>query len=209
MPTWLSLAISCLAFLVSGLTLWLTFLRKGELLMTQPTSVFFGPDGPSFDGGSKVYLRTMLYATAKRGYVLESLYISLQRNETKQNFNMWVCGEKGDLNRGSGLFVPQEGVTLAHHFLLPADGASFSFLTGSYTLTVFAKGVGKGRTVELTVIRLTIDDSTARALSESNSGLYFDWSPDQQVYHSHVRNRGDSSAHNKILKQLFENKLNG
>lgn len=61
---------------------------------------------------NKIYLRTLLYSTAKRGQVLESLHISLQRNESKQNFNIWVYGEKGNLKRGSGLFVAQEGVTL-------------------------------------------------------------------------------------------------
>jgi hypothetical protein len=115
MPTWLSLAVSCLALVVSAVTAWLTFFRKGRLVMTQPTTVFFGPDGPMFERGkNKVYLRTLLYSTAKRGHVLESLYLSLHRNEAKQNFNIWVYGEKGDLKRGSGLFVPPEGVTFDH-----------------------------------------------------------------------------------------------
>jgi hypothetical protein len=127
-----SLGISCLALLVSGITAWLTFFRKGELVMTQPTVVFFGPDGSRFDSNkNKVYLRTLLYSTAKRGPVLESLHVSLQRNESKQNFNIWVYGEKGNLTRGSGLFVAQDGVTFDHHFLLPDDGADFQFLSGT------------------------------------------------------------------------------
>lgn len=126
MSTWFGFAISCLALIVSGITAWLTFFRKGKLLMTQPTTVFFGPDGSKFEGSkSKVYLRTLLYSTAKIGHVLESLHISLQRNESKQNFNIWVYGEKGKLHRGSGLFIPQEGVTFDHHFLLSVDGANF------------------------------------------------------------------------------------
>ncbi|MDX6383145.1 MAG: hypothetical protein QOK48_718 [Blastocatellia bacterium] len=100
--------------------------------MTQPTVVFFGPDGSRFDSNkNKVYLRTLLYSTAKRGPVLESLHVSLQRNESKQNFNIWVYGEKGNLTRGSGLFVAQDGVTFDHHFLLPDDGADFQFLSGT------------------------------------------------------------------------------
>src|SRR6266850_2687679 len=52
--------ISCLA-LVSGITAWLTFFRKGKLVMTQPTVVFFGPDGSRFDSKkNKIYLRTLL-----------------------------------------------------------------------------------------------------------------------------------------------------
>src|SRR6267154_3325079 len=96
-----SFGISCLALLVSGITAWLTFFRKGQLVMTQPTVVFFGPDGSRFDSDkNKIYLRTLLYSTAKRGQVLESLHVSLHRNESKQNFNIWVYGEKGNLTRG-------------------------------------------------------------------------------------------------------------
>jgi hypothetical protein len=60
----LSFGISCLALLISGITAWLTFFRKGKLVMTQPTVVFFGPDGSRFDSDkNKIYLRTLLYST--------------------------------------------------------------------------------------------------------------------------------------------------
>ena len=205
MPTWLPVAISCLALAVSVLNAWLTFFHKGRLAMTQPTTVLLGPDGPSFDGESKVYLRTLLYSSAKRGYVLESLHLSLQRNETKQNFNIWVYGEKGDLDRGSGLFVPQEGVSLAHHFLLPEDGAAFSFLAGSYVLSVFAKGVGQRASTKLMTIPLSISDSQAKELSEPHTGIFFDWSPDQQAYHSHVKSHiGKKTDMEKFLQIMKE-----
>ncbi|MFZ6765569.1 hypothetical protein ACO0LM_00685 [Undibacterium sp. Di26W] len=204
MLTWFTFAIACLALCVSAITAWLTFFHKGRLVMTQPTTVYFGPDGPSFDGRNKVYLRTLLYSTAKRGYALESLYLSLQRNGTKQNFNVWVCGEKGALDRGSGLFVPQEGVTLAHHFLLPDDGAIFSFLAGAYTLSVYAKGGGEHKPTELMTIRLSLSESTAKELLAPNTGLYFDWSHDQQTYHPHVRTMARKEANLKNLLQFIE-----
>lgn len=190
MSPWLSVAISCLALVVSSVTAWLTFFRKGRLVMTQPTVVFLGPDGPMFEAGKcKVYLRTLLYSTAKRGHVVESLYLSLQRNETKQNFNIWVYGEKGDLKRGSGLFVPQEGVTFDHHFLLPEDGAAFKFLAGGYRLSVFARLVGQRTSTQLMAIHLSISEAQAKSLSEPSTGIYFDWGPDQQSYHPHVQSR--------------------
>lgn len=193
MSTWFSFAISCLALVVSGITAWLTFFRKGKLLMTQPTTVFFGPDGSKFEGDkSKVYMRTLLYSTAKRGHVLESLHISLHRNESKQNFNIWVYGEKGKLHRGSGLFIPQEGVTFDHHFLLPVDGANFSFIAGIYKLTVFAKIVGAKVPDELFRIDLTINEFQAARLSAPNAGIYFDWGPDQQNYHPHISIQPDT-----------------
>lgn len=181
MSPWLSIAISCFALLISGITAWLTFFRKGKLVMTQPTVVFFGPDGIRFDSTkNKIYLRTLLYSTAKRGQVLESLHVSVHRHESKQNFNIWVYGEKGSLKRGSGLFVPQEGVASDHHFLLPEDGANFEFLAGPYTLSVYAKLVGDVQPRELLSINLSLSESQAKQLQEPNTGIYFDWGPDQQ-----------------------------
>jgi hypothetical protein len=202
MSNWLSLAISCLALGVSGVTAWLTFFRKGRLAMTQPTVVFFGPDGPMFEHPqNKVYLRTLLYSTAKRGHVLEALYLSLQRNESKQNFNVWVYGEKGNLNRGSGLFVPQEGVALDHHFLLPEDGAHFAFLEGAYTLTVFARLVGQREATELLTFRLVVTEALAKATSQPRTALYFDYGPDQRAYHAHARRRPRADVEAEPLKE--------
>lgn len=198
MSAWFSFITACLALIVSGTTAWLTFFRNGKLMMTQPTVVFFGPDGPKFEGEkkNKVYFRSLLYSTAKRGHVLESLHVSLQRNESKQNFNIWVYGEKGNLKRGSGLFIPQEGVAFDHHFLLPADGANFTFLAGAYKLVVFAKLVGENTAYELMTINLSVTDSQARSLTELNTGLFFDWGPDQQSYHSHVDSKRETITSN-------------
>lgn len=61
--------------------------------MTQPTVVFFGPDGPPRDGEQrrlKVFLRTLLFSTARRGQMIEIMHVSLQRAESRQNFSIWV-----------------------------------------------------------------------------------------------------------------------
>ena len=207
MSPWFSFIISCLALLVSGVTAWLTFFKKGKLMMTQPTVIFFGPDGSRFDSSkNKIYLRTLLYSTAKRGHVLESLHISLQRNESKQNFNIWVYGDKGNLNRGSGLFVPQEGITYDHHFLLPEDGADFKFIEGSYKLIVYAKLVGSTALTELLTIQLTISNNQAMQLAKPNTGIYFDWGPDQQAYYSHVDKKPPKGEDIDQLIELMANK---
>jgi len=193
MVPWFSFAIACLALIVSSTTAWLTFFRKGQLLMTQPTTIFFGPDGSKFESNkNKVYLRTLLYSTAKKGHVLESLHVALQRNESKQNFNIWVYGKKGDLQRGSGLFIPQEGITFDHHFLLPADGANFEFLAGMYQLVVFAKLVGEKSSHKLITINLSISEHQAARLPDPSAGMYFDWGPDQQSYHPHINTQSES-----------------
>ena len=165
----LSIIVAVLSLAVSSLTAWLTLLRKGHILMTQPTVIYFGPDGgfhatavvepvprlarkePASNNQTitierrtapiKVYLRTLLYSTGKKGHVIENMFVRLHRGETQQNFNIWTYGDK-DLYRGSGLFVPETGVASNHHFLLPPDGTNFQFSSGRYTLDIFATEVG-------------------------------------------------------------------
>jgi len=117
---------------MSAVTAWLTLFRRGTVKMTQPTVIFFGPDNlRSRDEPAlpKVFLRTLLFATSKRGRVVESMHIALSRNETQQNFNIWVYGDE-KLVRGSGLFVGETGIAANHHFLTPRDGSSFHFTEG-------------------------------------------------------------------------------
>lgn len=73
--------------------------------MTQPTTIFFGSDGIRRNGepsGPKVFLRSLLYSTSKRGQMIESMHVTLRRGESSQNFSIWVYGEDR-LARGSGL----------------------------------------------------------------------------------------------------------
>ena len=139
----ISIIISALAFIVSALTAWLSFFHRGTIKMTQPTIFFFGPDGSS--GPPKIFLRTLLFSTSKKGRILESMFVKLQRGESMQNFNIWVYGEKDTLARGSGLFVGREGIACNHHFLLPKDGTKYNFLPGEYILEVFGALLGEGR----------------------------------------------------------------
>jgi hypothetical protein len=186
---WISIGISFFALIVSLMTAWLTWFRKGELRMTQPTVIFFGPDGSSSPGQRrhlKVFLRTLLYSTSRRGQTIESLHVNLQRGESRQNFSIWVYGDER-LVRGSGLFVPAEGVACNHHFLLPEDGTDFHFLAGEYILHVYAKRVKARMPKELVSIRLRISEPHAEALQNVNTGIYFDWGPDQQAYQPHIK----------------------
>jgi hypothetical protein len=106
-----SLAISTLSLAVATTTAWLTLFRRGTVKMTQPTVIYFGPDHPRSQEEiplPKIYLRTLLFTTSKRGRVIESMHVALSRNEMHQNFNIWVYGERGNLVRGSGLFVGEK-----------------------------------------------------------------------------------------------------
>lgn len=191
MSEWVAVGISGLALVISSVTAWLTLFRSGALRMTQPTVVFFGPDGGRSEEESprlKVFLRTLLYSTSQRGQTIESMHVSLQRGESKQNFSIWVYGDD-QLARGSGLHVGQSGVSCNHHFLLPNDGAAFRLLSGQYTVTVYAKRVVDRRPRELASLVLTITESQAKDLERDDAGIYFDWGPDQQAYQTHIEIR--------------------
>lgn len=205
MENMISVVISLFALSISGVTAWLTLFKHGKLLMTQPTSIFFGPDGGFFEGTkNKVYLRTLLYSSSRKGQVLESMHVTLERGETKQNFSIWVYGQKNDLIRGSGLFVTNEGVSLNHHFLLPPDGSDFKFLAGDYRLKVIAKLVNSPTLIQLFSIPLVVSQYQAEELKQKHSGLYFDWGPDQGNYYSHINVKPDSEF--KLIKELMTDK---
>lgn len=183
-----SLIVSALAFVTSGVTAWLTLLRRGRIVMTQPTVIYFGPDGgfKTGEAPNKVYLRTLLYSTGKRGQIIENMFARLRRGETQQNFNIWIYGDK-ELNRGSGLFAPETGLSKNHHFLLPADGTHFEFFPGLYVLEIFITEVGAQRARKLFALNLEVTTELAQGLKESGHGLYFDWGPDSRRYAAHIR----------------------
>jgi hypothetical protein len=179
----ISLIISGVSLLISGTTAWLTLLRKGRVRMTRPTIVCFAREASAehAEVTPKVFLRALLYTTAKRGLVVENLFLKLQRGEATQTFSIWAYGDTG-LVRGSGLFVGAEGVACNHHFLPPSDGGTFEFLPGDYVLQVYASIVGRSRPVLLTEVRLLLSEPQAQALRANDAGVWFDWGPDSQRY---------------------------
>lgn len=191
MTEWIAVIIAGVALFISVGTAWLTFFRGGKLKMTQPTVLFFGPDGGKHKGEKpklKVFLRTLLFSTSRRGQTVESMHVNLQRAESKQNFSIWVYGDDR-LVRGSGLYVGIDGVACNHHFLLPEDGAELKLLPGHYKVRVFASRVTDREPLLLTQVEVTISEAQAKELENDNAGIYFDWGPDQQAYYAHVEIR--------------------
>lgn len=202
----LSIIISAFALGVSSVTAWFTLFRRGTVKMTQPTVIYLGPDRALEDEKvppPKVFLRTLLFATSKRGRVIECMYVALSRNESRQNFNVWVYGFKRTLVRGSGLFVSETGVEANHHFLTPPDDSSFRFTAGHYTLEVFARLLGDSSNTRLFSQSLHISQELAAALAEPHAGLYFDWGPDSSRYLPHIEKRPPSPGPERFLEMLF------
>src|SRR6266851_2638275 len=187
----LSLAISAGSFAVSATTAWLTLFRSGKLKMTRPTLFYLGPDGITDNNGergnAKVFLRAFLYSTSKRGKIIENMFVAVSRGEASQPFNIWIYREEGRLSRGSGLHVDQEGRALDHHFLIPPNSSDFKFVSGDYTLKVYAKIVRIERPKLLQVVSAHLPDSIAREAADSGAGAFFDWAPDLGLYYVHSR----------------------
>lgn len=204
MPDPISAFISTLALLISAATAWLTLLRRGTVKMTQPAVIFFGPDGKRNSRDEhlpKIYLRTLLYSTSKRGRVIESMHATLSRNESRQTFNIWVHGNK-DLVRGSGLFVSDTGVAENHHFLTPKDGSHFEFKEGCYGLEVYAKLVGDSKSLRLWTQKLVVNAVEATKLGQERCGMYFDWGPASGQYLSHVEASPPDVAPEELVRML-------
>ncbi len=180
----LPLLISLGALAVSSWTLWATLLKRGTVKMTRPTVIYLGPDA-SDDKAPKVFLRFLLYATSRRGRVLQSLYVRLRSPEATQAFPIWVYGDE-KLTRGSGLFVGPQGVATNHHFLLSGRNERFQFNEGPTEIEVLAFLVGDGKERSLGKWSVEVTAEHVGVLSNGLAGVYFDWGGDHRAYTSKV-----------------------
>lgn len=167
--------------------------------MTQPTTIYFGPDSSRHWNYPKIYLRALLYATATRGCILQSMVALLKCGDDARYFDVWVYGDDA-LRRGSGLFIPHTGLATNHHFLLQLDNTDYRFVPGSYTLEVWCAIVGEHHARLLSSFELAVTQEQATELKSPDNGLYFDWSANNDTYRSHIRARDDAPT---MLRELF------
>lgn len=188
----MEMTIATVSLVISLATLWLTYLHRGTVKMTQPTVIFFGPDDKD---NPKVYLRTLLFSTSQKGQVIESMHVKLYRGESVQTFNIWVHGERVEIVRGSGLYVGKEGVAHNHHFLMPKDGSTYEFLAGKYRLEVYASILNQKSSKKLFSVELEVSEGNGAKLKNGLNGLYFDWGPESNRYHSNLQESGLTKKH--------------
>jgi len=193
---YVAIGIAACALIISTITLWLTYFRRGTIRMTKPAVIYFGPDG-SRSGDSinrpKIFLRALLISNSKRGRVVEHLFATLMHQETRQNFNVWVYGDD-ELKRGSGLYVGDLGIVTNHHFLLPPENSEFRFRGGTYLLEVHAALLGSEKPLKLLSQILTVSDAESSSITSNMCGLYFDWGPQTNRYISHLDRKTPASA---------------
>jgi hypothetical protein len=183
-------SISVLALVVSGLSAWMSLLRRGALRITRPTFIAFNYDkvGPTGVAKPKIFVRGLLYSTGARGRVVEHMFATLRLGDLAHDFIVWGHGNPS-ISRGSGLFVPPTGIAENHHFNPLDDAPDFRFLAGKYVLKVFAEVVAESRPRELCSVDLSVStDALATPLSDE-AEIWFEWSPNEKQYHARLETR--------------------
>jgi hypothetical protein len=156
--------------------------RRGTLGMTQPMLIGFLHEGEQ----AKIFYRAMLYATGKRGHIVEALYLKVKRGSRTDTFNFWMYGETKDLKIGSGLRVGEDGVSFNHHFLPSKDAPSYAFLGGEYTIVLHAAILNRRAPVLLSTVKLSLSNELSAALTDPIMGVLFTWNPDLRSYCGNV-----------------------
>lgn len=181
--------VSIVALVVSLFTAWFTIFRRGSVRSTHPSFVAFRYD---FVGKpvpqAKIFLRTLLFSTGKRGLVIESLFLRVKEGSRNEEFSFWGHGDK-ELVRGSGMFVPETGVVTNHHFNPLRTDVLFRFSHGTYSLELIAKLVGRERPVSLWSIALDIPKGTFDNTIARETAVFFSWSPEQKQYIASLEKR--------------------
>jgi len=185
----ISSIISIIALVVSLFTAWLTIFRRGSVCSTQPSFVAFRYDFSDKPFAlAKVFLRTLLFSTGKRGWVIENLFLRVKEGTRSEEFSFWGYGDK-DLVRGSGIFVPETGVVTNHHFNPLQTDNLFRFSHGTYRLELVAKLVAKKRLISLWEIKLDVPSGVFDTRIDGNTAIYFNWSPERKCYVPTIENR--------------------
>lgn len=187
--------------LISGTVAWLSVLRRGKVRMTKPTIVCLGVGYEDQKVIPKIFLRTLLYCTAKRGIIVENMFTNIHRGVSWQTFSIWAYRDK-DLVRGSGVYVGMEGVALEHHFH-PLEDSDFTFSPGDYLIEVFALTVGSKRLLKLAEINLTLTERETSLIASREGFVWFDWEPNLRSYTPQLLTRPQRNSENSLLEKLL------
>ena len=168
----ISIPISIVSLIISTITFWIVFLRRGRLKMTKPTVVFFGFDhAPKTT--AKVFIRTLLYCTAARGAAIEGMYVKIKGGGSEAVFSFWGYGETEKLTVGSGLHISQSGFSANHHFVSSVHNDDFEFKSGEYQIEIFAREVGRRKPTRLGSVKVDLSDQLSAVLS-CHEGVLFE-----------------------------------
>jgi hypothetical protein len=186
----IAISISVLALVVSCVTLWLAEVRRGSVVMSQPTILFFGWDQANGEDTPKIMLRCALFSSAARGAVLENLYLLIDYDKHKWPFPFWGYDEGEGMVRGSGLYIGREGHVAYHHFNPISVEDDFGYGPGPYSVEVWGKRFGDKAPLLLGRYTLNLEaKDMALALAERSAGVLWTWDPLGLSYYPEASNR--------------------
>ena len=191
-----SIIISLIALCISALTAWLNWFRRGTIEMTHPALVFLGPDDRGY---AKLFVRTLLHSTSRRGQLVEHMFAKLRQGDKVQAFNAWFHNEGDRSDPGSGLFVGYEGFAADHHFALLQDSLDFQFSACTYQIEVYAKLLKRKNPILLWTHQITVDESEELVLLNGQGGLMLNWDPGRKSYQHDLKSRGPKGSWNEQL----------
>ena len=175
----ISAILSVVSLLVSIIVAWRTLFRRGRLCMTQPVQIAFTYEKEK----PKIFLRTLLYTTGKRGYVIEGLYLKISQNDVVHTFGFWGYGERNELMVAGGLRINEDGIAFNHHFLQTDERSQFDFADGKYEISIYARIVNRRNPRLLSKVNLSLPATEASALRFKRiDGVLFTWEPDLSRY---------------------------
>jgi len=188
----LPLLISITSLIASLYLLWTTHLRQGRLRMIRPMLIFIGREGAKLV--PKVYFRAILFCTAERGCIIESMYLKVTNDAGTYLFDFWAFGES-KLVPGGGLSVPKTGVALNHHFVHRRTHPAFAFCSGNYRFEVFAKVLGHNKVIKLAELDTAMTgDQGPTMMQVMDAGVFFEWDTAEQQYVGRVERRSERRA---------------
>src|SRR5438132_816111 len=154
-----TVAISSISLVISVLT-WLALVRRGKVRMTRPNIIAFVYENSK----PKIFLRCLLFSTARRGNIIENMYVIFSQNNERRWFSSWGYGDHPNLVRGSGLFVGPEGVAVYHHFV--AEGTDRLIPSGECKISVYASTLGDKQDRLLYSMHLRISKGESMAIAD-------------------------------------------
>ncbi len=181
------LIISILAFLVSVITLWLTYFHRGTVKMTRPQFFALIPEDSPFDGWIKFFMRGLVFSTGQRGRIIEKMYVILKHKDKALPFHYWMYGDTDRLAIGSGIFVDHEGLAANHHFAPTGTVSAHDFTSGKFIVEVNAQLLGDGAAIRLFDFEFVISEEEVSAIRTSKDrAVYFTWDEEKKAYKSRI-----------------------
>ena len=181
-----SITIALVALVLSVLNLWVSQFRKGKLLLSQPTIIFFGWDDVG-KAAPKIMIRSALFSTGNRGHVVENLHVKLHNKQGEWDFPYWGYDDGKGMVKGSGLFIGVSGQSAYHHFNPIHEYDDFFYEIGANKIEVWAQNYGDLRQKLLGTYQVDLNDKDMHsALAHHEAGVTWDWSPTDGVYYPSV-----------------------